>query len=174
DFVVVVASDIELLVLAGTILQLKSLLDAFVHLPGLTGVGGDDPQFSPRDGKIWIKFDGALVMGNGALVIEVLVGGVAEAIGLQSFERRSGGLLQRRGEFLNGRQRLAQLASETGGGFVEGLEDLLLAFGFGLFAGNGVSGLRVDGGEGDHVMSAERSDGAGQHGSGAFADADFV
>ena len=120
--------------LAGTILQFKSLLDAFVHLPGLTGVGGDDPQFSPRDGKIWIKFDGALVMGNGALVIEVLVGGVAEAIGLQSFERRSGGLLQRRGEFLNGRQRLAQLASETGGGFVEGLEDLFFALGFSLFA----------------------------------------
>ena len=63
---------------------------------------------------------------------QLLVLGLAQAESLQRLERRRGGLLQRRGKFLHRADRLAQLLPQIGGGLVERLQHLLLAFGFGL------------------------------------------
>jgi len=60
------------------------------------------------------------------------------------------------------------------GGLIERLEDVLFAVRFGLLAGDGVAGLRVEGGKCDHIMRAEGSDASGQHGLGVFAQADFT
>ena len=99
---------------------------------------------------------------------------LAKAESLQGFEGRSCGLFERRGELLHRADGLTQLAPQAGSGLVERLQDLLLALGFALFAGQHVTGLGIHSGEGNDVVSAEAVDRAGKHGLGAFAHADFA
>src|ERR1700726_621845 len=127
-----------------------------------------------RHGEVRIELDGAFEVGNGLRIFKSLVLCLPKAESLQGFERRSGGPFERRGKLLHRADGLAQLAPQTGSSLVERLEDLLLTLGFLLFAGQYVTGLGIQSGEGDDVVSAEAGDRTGKHCLGAFAHADLA
>jgi hypothetical protein len=85
-----------------------------------------------------------------------------------------GRLFERRGELLHRADGLAELAAQAGSSPIERLEHLLLAVGLGLFARQHVAVLRIHRGNRNDVMRAQAADGAGEHGLGAFAQADFA
>ena len=166
--------DIEPFTFAGSLLQIESFGDKTVGQPLLRKIVIGHAQGGMRHGEVGIELDGAFEVGNGLRVFKSLMLGLAKAEGLQGFERRRGGLFERRGELLHRADGLAQLAPQAGSGLVERLEDLLLALGFLLFAGQHVTGLGIQSGEGDDVVSAQAGDRAGKHGLGAFAHADLA
>src|SRR5712664_4741653 len=119
-------------------------------------------------GEIGIKLNGALQMRECVSLIESIMEAVAEAEFLEGFQRRGGGLFERRGELLHAGEGFAEFLAEVGGGFVERLENLFLACGFGLLTSEGIARLRVGGFERDGVLAAKTGDGAGEDGPCVF------
>ena len=66
--------------------------------------------------------------------------GIAKGIGAKGLERGSGRLAERRVQFLDGAERLAEPGAHGGGRLVEGGEDMVFIGGLGLLAGDRVSG----------------------------------
>ena len=166
--------DIEPFALAGSFFQVERLCDKTRGQVSLREVAVGHAQGGMRHGEVGIELDGAFEMGNGLRIFESLMLRLAKAESLQGFERRSGGLFERRGELLHRADGLAELAPQAGSGLVERLEDLLLALGFFLFAGQHVPGLGIQSGEGDDIVRAQARDRAGEHGLGALAHADLA
>ncbi len=75
---------------------------------------------------------------------------------------------------LHAGEGFAEFLAEVSGGFVERLENLFLACGFGLLTSEGIARLRVGGFERDDVIAAQAGDGAGDDGLGVFALRNFL
>ncbi len=91
------------------------------------------PSVAIGDGEIGIERDRLLEERRGGFLA---LGGArlrSQAVGFQRFQRRGGGLFDRRVEFLNGGERFAELSANIFGCIAERAEDVIFVGGFGVW-----------------------------------------
>ena len=112
--------------------------------------------------NVGIELDRALQVGNRFEPRDFPALVERQRIGVQRVERGGGRSRQRHVEFLDRRQRLAELLPQPRDRAAQRAEHLFLGRRFGLLARHHVAGLRVDRFDAEHVVFAEAHDRTGQ------------